>query len=489
MVLAVPDAGARLPKTDMMLLGLLASRSMHGYELAEHLGSARMNSWVRMGRTSIYYSLGRLEKSGLVSKHSERHGGKPERTVYSITETGRVAFISGLESALGTSECQTDDFDVALYFAATLDAPRTTERIEQRLGMLEDQVADLGGLAVEVQRDGDRALALVLEHRLAVLRADIDFLAGYVSMLRSGDAGAPSFSGALGDTSIAEALKNLEAAGRSGVVRVRTPAGEAGLAFEQGRLYGVIAVPGASRDETLSQIFSCARGGFEFEPSMVLEADAEPISGLTEALLLGGRGVTDSGLIGRMVPDPDVILDLRSGYELELVGLDITDEEGELLSRLDGVRTLGEVARELGWPTDRLKTVAYPLWLEGWIVRTDRSKRDLVLAVSRYVSRWCDAITLFAGERGIASVFADVERAAGAAGILDFRGLERTIHESHVRGNSDDLADQARRYVELMYRAVAARLGDGFAEDASRGFTRELPQDTAEILETHGVMV
>lgn len=476
----------RVTRTDLMLLGLLAGHPMHGYELAERLSDPKMTAWVKLGRTSIYYALGRLQKHGLVSSHSERQGGKPERNVYAVTDAGRSAFVAGLQEALSSTEPRTDDFDIALFFSNRLDGARTREHVEQRLTSLEQQVQSLGALTTETDGGEERELMLVLEHRMAVLRADIDFLSGYVGMLRSGKPSA-SISGSIEDTVLAEVLWSLAAAGRTGVLTVRTTGSEVGFCYDHGRFYGLLA-SGQDVTDALKSVFGTARGTFEFTESTALEASALDAGDLTQAILTGARGTTERRLLERMNPSADTILDVVDGVERDIIGVDLTDDERHLLMSFDGVRTVAEIARASKWSADKVREVAYPLWLSGWLVLTDRSKRLLVVSTASLVRRWSEAVSMFAGASGHAKVFQDVETAAESVGTMSFQDLDRKFEEQRIRGTTSELAASARDYVDLLERVITTRLGRGFYEDASIRFVRQLPDETLDALAANGII-
>lgn len=471
-----------------MLLGLLANRSMHGYEIAEDLSQPRMQAWIRLGRTSIYYALGRMEKLGLVTKHSERHGGKPERTVYSITDEGRRAFVAGLEAALASGERPQDDFDIALYFSDTLDAPKTEEHVSRRLTELTGQITHLLGLVGDKGIADDSELVLVLEHRLAVLRADVEFLTGYVALLASGSGTRQSVSGSLGESQLSELLLSLQASGRTGMFHVRTAQGDTAFCFNDGRLYGVLPPQGVDVEEALRAAMSARRGDYEFDATEIISADAVQVGGLTQAMLIGGRGSHDAEAYAKMLPSPGAILGVREGYERDLIGVDLTDDERLALKELDGVRNVGELASALGWSPERLKRAVYAMWLVGWVVRVDDSKRALVCAVGAYLRRWEEAIELFAGPEGVRRVFDDVEMATSSAGLTSVRGIGGNLASRRFAVSEDDLAAHSREYVDLLHRSVAARLGDGFAEDVGRGFAQRLNPEDREVLSVHQIM-
>lgn len=99
------------------LLGLLAQRSRHGYELHaafEAVSGGEQNWDVKPAQ--IYATLARLEESGLVKEDAIEQEGGPERKLFSITAKGRGEltewFTTGVEL-----EHQRDEFFVKLSLA------------------------------------------------------------------------------------------------------------------------------------------------------------------------------------------------------------------------------------------------------------------------------------------------------------------------------------------------------------------------------------
>ncbi|MDG4795244.1 PadR family transcriptional regulator [Micromonospora sp. WMMD1082] len=85
--------------TSHVLLGLLATGTMHGYELKrahdERLPQARPLAFGQ-----VYATLGRLLRDGLVASAGQERSAGPDRTAYVLTEQGRAA----LDQWLGTVE-------------------------------------------------------------------------------------------------------------------------------------------------------------------------------------------------------------------------------------------------------------------------------------------------------------------------------------------------------------------------------------------------
>lgn len=86
--------------SEQVLLGLLAERPRHGYELEEVIAARGMRQWTEIGFSSIYYVLGKLRERGLVTETVEPPArGKP-RKVYAPTQDGLKELAAAAEAAI-----------------------------------------------------------------------------------------------------------------------------------------------------------------------------------------------------------------------------------------------------------------------------------------------------------------------------------------------------------------------------------------------------
>jgi DNA-binding PadR family transcriptional regulator len=85
--------------TGHVLLGLLAGRPHHGYELKQ-AHDAVLPQAKPLAFGQVYATLGRLERDGLVTPAATDRAGGPERTTFALTDSGRVA----LDTWLGEVE-------------------------------------------------------------------------------------------------------------------------------------------------------------------------------------------------------------------------------------------------------------------------------------------------------------------------------------------------------------------------------------------------
>ncbi|MFJ8186565.1 PadR family transcriptional regulator [Streptomyces sp. NPDC096105] len=76
--------------TPHVLLGLLAPRAMHGYEL-KLVHDERLPGAKPLPFGQVYSTLGRLERDGMVAEAGHDRAGGPDRTTYEVTGEGREA--------------------------------------------------------------------------------------------------------------------------------------------------------------------------------------------------------------------------------------------------------------------------------------------------------------------------------------------------------------------------------------------------------------
>jgi DNA-binding PadR family transcriptional regulator len=89
----------RLTTPDLVILSLLAERSMHGYEVNATLENRNIRDWAPVSRPQIYYSLDKLTSLGLIRVGADQSpAAGPERRVFETTAAGRDRLADALES-------------------------------------------------------------------------------------------------------------------------------------------------------------------------------------------------------------------------------------------------------------------------------------------------------------------------------------------------------------------------------------------------------
>jgi DNA-binding PadR family transcriptional regulator len=168
----------------VLVLALLQESPMHPYRMQQVIKERAQDSLVNVAqRNSVYQTLDRLVRDGLArATGTARDAGRPERTVYEITDAGSAILREWLTRMLCTPPREFPEFPVALALVPLLSPPLVADLLTQRIATIESARA-----ARPAPPPGLPRLFLIEdEYRDAVERAEVDWLRGLVADLRSG---------------------------------------------------------------------------------------------------------------------------------------------------------------------------------------------------------------------------------------------------------------------------------------------------------------
>ena len=180
---------ADLSAVAVLVLGLLHEQPMHPYQLHQTLVERGDTRLVRVNPGAVYHGVDRLERDGLVEVvGTDRTGNRPERTTYRITDAGRVEFAARLTSLLGDEHPTFPLFSVGLAEASELPVDVVVAQLVRRRDRKRDDRQRLAASYDAVTGAGlPRRFLLDVEHDLATLSAEIDWLDRTIEELRAGD--------------------------------------------------------------------------------------------------------------------------------------------------------------------------------------------------------------------------------------------------------------------------------------------------------------
>ena len=76
---------------EIVILAVLSKKDRHGYEIKKVFENI-FGNMITINNNSLYTYLHRFERMGAVKSEIEHVEGKPDRLVYSLTDTGREVF-------------------------------------------------------------------------------------------------------------------------------------------------------------------------------------------------------------------------------------------------------------------------------------------------------------------------------------------------------------------------------------------------------------
>src|SRR5512137_2385775 len=158
------------------VLGLLAQRPRHGYELRaafQALVGGEANWDVKPAQ--IYTTLARLEQGGLVVEDSVEQDAGPEKRIYALTLPGREAlqewFANGIEP-----EHQHDEFFLKLMIGLVSGVADPYRLIQTQRARLFQELHDITEQRSLADPSRDLAGILLLDKAVMHLEADLRWL-------------------------------------------------------------------------------------------------------------------------------------------------------------------------------------------------------------------------------------------------------------------------------------------------------------------------
>jgi DNA-binding PadR family transcriptional regulator len=162
----------------LLLLGLLLSHDMHGYQLNEvvqHYAGIP----ITLKKSNAYKLLNDMETDGWVTHQEEQEGNRPTRRVYTVTKEGEAAFYRLLRENLSTCPSPELPGVVGLDFVYALPAAEVITLLEQRHQAIEAKFQQLDGVSAEIRQSH-----LAVEYLHHYYATELQWLADVINRLR-----------------------------------------------------------------------------------------------------------------------------------------------------------------------------------------------------------------------------------------------------------------------------------------------------------------
>ena len=173
-------------KVEMVILGLIAEETSHGYGVLERFRSRSMGLWAEVGRASVYQALRRMESDGLITGRDQEGTDGPDRRVFRVTRAGRERLREGLTHRAAERSPYETGAGLALGFVHLLPVAEARKVLEGRDHAVRDLLDAIRTERVRTSADrgAGRAVAdAMLDRQEALARAELPWLAEFRSRL------------------------------------------------------------------------------------------------------------------------------------------------------------------------------------------------------------------------------------------------------------------------------------------------------------------
>ncbi len=161
---------------------------MHPYEMATTMRERGKDQSIKLNYGALYTVVEALLQHGLVvAQETERVGRRPERTVYRLTDAGRIELIDWVSELISTPVKEYTRFEAGLSLIPVLPPEDAAALLAQRCDRLEIEISQGRSLLHLVAQRGVRRLNLIEgEYLLAMHEAELAWTRQFAEAIRSG---------------------------------------------------------------------------------------------------------------------------------------------------------------------------------------------------------------------------------------------------------------------------------------------------------------
>jgi DNA-binding PadR family transcriptional regulator len=184
----MPTGRATSNPLALAVLACLHERPMHPYEMASTMRERGKEHSIKLNYGSLYTVVDNLAKHGLIeAMEARREGRRPERTVYQLTDTGRVKLDAWMSELLSTPVKEYPQFEAALSLLPVLHPDTVLDLLRLRTRAVERQIAEERVMLEAAKRAGlPRLLLIESEYSLAMRDAELAWVRDLADELEAG---------------------------------------------------------------------------------------------------------------------------------------------------------------------------------------------------------------------------------------------------------------------------------------------------------------
>jgi len=161
---------------------------MHPYEMATTMRQRGKHESIKLNYGSLYTVVQSLSRAGMIAAHeTEREGRRPERTVYTLLDAGRIELIDWLSELLSTPAKEFTQFEAALSLLPCLPPDDALGLLVDRVRATElELVRERSTLAYAAARGIPRLFCVEGEYRIAMREAELAYTNELVNDIQTG---------------------------------------------------------------------------------------------------------------------------------------------------------------------------------------------------------------------------------------------------------------------------------------------------------------
>ena len=164
-----------LAKTHALILGIIAETPVNPYEITKIFDTLRVKDWFPVATSSIYATIRALNSKGYITGEAVKEGNMPEKTVYTVTESGNKALQQAILEYIAKTEYDIQGVDIAIMLLCHIDRGTAQNALEKRLDRLYKGLRGIEGQLHYMEAGGGVPAVgmLAVKHNRNVIEAEI----------------------------------------------------------------------------------------------------------------------------------------------------------------------------------------------------------------------------------------------------------------------------------------------------------------------------
>ena len=184
----MPGGRATSNPLALAVLACLHERPMHPYEMASTMRERGKEHSIKLNYGSLYTVVDNLAKHGLIEAgEARREGRRPERTVYQLTDSGRVKLDAWMSDLLARPVKEYPQFEAALSLLPVLHPDHVLALLRERIRALEKEIVTQRLILDVASKAGlPRLLMIEGEYHLALRDTELAWVRDLADELEAG---------------------------------------------------------------------------------------------------------------------------------------------------------------------------------------------------------------------------------------------------------------------------------------------------------------
>jgi DNA-binding PadR family transcriptional regulator len=172
----------------LAVLACLFERPMHPYEMASTMRERHKDESIKLNYGSLYTVTESLQRHKLIEpQETAREGNRPERTVYRITDAGRLELIDWLSELVCNPVREYTQFEGGLSLLPILPPSDAARLLRERSLRLEGHLAQARALRQMLEtRKLPRLFMIEADYRWRMKEAELDWVRELIAEIESG---------------------------------------------------------------------------------------------------------------------------------------------------------------------------------------------------------------------------------------------------------------------------------------------------------------